>query len=47
VDNAMKLVMDAMNSRAYRDDVRICTGHVEKHWAEWPATKIRIYALEV
>lgn len=46
VDNAIKLIMDCMNKRAYKDDVRIVDAHVERHWAEWPATKIRIYVVD-
>lgn len=45
VDNALKLVMDAMNKRAYKDDVQIVEALVERHWAEWPATKIKITAI--
>jgi Holliday junction resolvase RusA-like endonuclease len=45
VDNAIKLVMDALNKRAYRDDVRIVEALVERHWADWPTTKIRISTL--
>jgi Holliday junction resolvase RusA-like endonuclease len=42
VDNALKLVMDALNKRAYKDDVQIVEATVERQWAEWPATKIAI-----
>ncbi len=45
VDNALKLVMDALNQRAYKDDVRVVEALVERHWAEWPATKIKISTL--
>jgi Holliday junction resolvase RusA-like endonuclease len=45
VDNALKLAMDALNKRAYRDDVRIVEAVVERHWAEWPATKIKLSTL--
>lgn len=45
VDNALKLVMDALNKRAYRDDVQIVTASVERIWADWPATKIKISAI--
>lgn len=45
VDNALKLVMDALNKRAYRDDVQIVEAVVERHWADWPASKIRISAI--
>lgn len=43
VDNALKLVMDALNTRAYRDDVLIARALVERQWGEWPETRIRIY----
>lgn len=42
VDNAIKLIMDALNKKAYKDDVQIVDAVVERHWAEWPATKIKI-----
>lgn len=42
VDNAIKLVMDALNSRAYRDDVRIAKATVERQWGEWPETVITL-----
>jgi len=45
VDNAIKLIMDALNKRAYRDDVQIVEAVVERHWAEWPATKVKISAI--
>ena len=45
VDNAVKLVMDALNGRAYRDDVRIVEALVERHWADWPTTKIKLFPL--
>lgn len=45
VDNAIKLIMDALNKRAYKDDVQIVEAMVERHWAEWPATKIKLTAL--
>jgi Holliday junction resolvase RusA-like endonuclease len=40
-DNAAKLIGDALNSRAWRDDVRICKFLYEREWGEWPATVIR------
>ena len=45
VDNALKLVMDALNKRAYKDDVQVVESLVERHWADWPATKIKISAI--
>ena len=45
VDNAIKLVMDALNKRAYKDDVQIVEAFVDRHWADWPATKIKIYVI--
>ena len=46
VDNALKLVMDALNSRAYRDDVLVAKVIVERDWGEWPETLIRIYGYD-
>lgn len=45
VDNALKLVCDALNSRAYRDDVRFVRARVDRDWGKWPETTIRIYTL--
>lgn len=45
VDNALKLVMDALNSRAYKDDVQIARATVERCWADWPETTIRLNEL--
>lgn len=42
VDNALKLICDALNTRAYRDDVLIAKATVERVWGEWPETTIRI-----
>lgn len=47
VDNAVKLVMDALNSRAYRDDVRIARATVERRWGDWPETIITLTPLDV
>lgn len=40
VDNALKLVMDALNTRAWRDDVRVVRALVTRAWSEWPRTEI-------
>jgi Holliday junction resolvase RusA-like endonuclease len=42
VDNALKLVMDALNRRAYRDDVDVIAASVERRWAvdNWESTVI-------
>lgn len=42
LDNAVKLVMDALNTRAYRDDVRVALVTAERRWGDWPETLIRI-----
>ena len=46
LDNALKLVMDALNSRAYRDDVLVAYATVERKWGDWPETTIRIATME-
>ncbi len=33
VDNLLKLVMDALNKRAYKDDVQITTSNQKRRWA--------------
>jgi Holliday junction resolvase RusA-like endonuclease len=40
LDNAAKLVFDALNTRAYHDDVRIAKAVVERRWGDWPETVI-------
>lgn len=42
LDNAVKLVMDALNTRAYKDDVQVASLHVDREWAEWPETIVRL-----
>jgi Holliday junction resolvase RusA-like endonuclease len=45
VDNALKLVMDALNSRAYRDDVQIASALVLRQWGELPETRIHVRSI--
>lgn len=42
VDNALKLVMDALNGRAYRDDVDVVEASVHRVWSDdgWESTTI-------
>lgn len=40
VDNALKLVMDALNTRAWHDDVRVVEAHVLRVWTDRPYTLI-------
>jgi Holliday junction resolvase RusA-like endonuclease len=42
IDNAIKLIMDALNTRAYKDDVQIVRANVRRIWGEWPVTTIVI-----
>jgi Holliday junction resolvase RusA-like endonuclease len=42
VDNGLKLVMDALNSRAYHDDVQVCRAQITREWSDWAETIIRI-----
>lgn len=45
LDNALKLVMDALNTRAYKDDVLVARAYVERIWGDWPETRIRIWEM--
>ena len=45
VDNVLKLIMDVLNKRAWRDDVMVASAHVVRKWADWPETVIHVYAL--
>lgn len=44
VDNALKLVMDALNRRAYRDDVDVISATVTRVWASdgWERSLIEL-----
>ena len=43
IDNAVKLIFDALNTRAWRDDVRIVSLQIERMWADWPRTHIHAF----
>jgi Holliday junction resolvase RusA-like endonuclease len=45
VDNALKLVMDALNTCAWTDDVRVIDAHVYRVWSEQPYTLINARSL--
>lgn len=47
IDNALKLVMDALNSQAYKDDVQIAKVTVMRHWGDWPKTVITVKELPI
>ena len=42
VDNALKLVMDALNTRAWPDDVRVVNASVERVWGPRAQTLIHV-----
>ena len=46
-DNIIKVILDALNGLAYRDDVQICRVYFEKMYAEIPETKVLIKNYEV
>lgn len=41
VDNALKLVLDSLNTRAWPDDVRIVDAHVYRCWAPVAYTSVK------
>lgn len=45
VDNALKLICDALNYRAYRDDVQIADARVRRIWGDWPETQVMLTPL--
>jgi len=45
-DNILKIIADACNGLAYRDDAQICFATVEKHYAEVPGVIVKIWELE-
>ena len=46
-DNVIKVILDALNGVAYRDDVQIYRVYLEKMYAEIPETKVLIKNYEV
>ena len=42
VDNIMKIIQDALNNVAYKDDSQIYSAYVLKFYAECPGVKIRM-----
>ena len=46
-DNIIKVILDALNGLAYRDDVQICRVYFEKMYTEIPETKVLIKNYEV
>ena len=42
VDNIMKIIQDALNNVAYKDDAQIYSAYVLKFYAECPGVKIRM-----
>lgn len=46
VDNALKLVMDALNGRAWRDDVQIVDVYVTRTWGPRAETRVEAYEFD-
>lgn len=46
LDNALKTIMDALNTRVYRDDVRVARAFVDRDWGEWPEVFIRLWQFD-
>jgi len=42
VDNAQKLIMDALNKRAYKDDVQVTTSTQRKRWSNVEGIEVTI-----
>lgn len=42
VDNALKLALDSLNTRAYKDDVQVAQVGINRVWGDWPETVIRL-----
>jgi Holliday junction resolvase RusA-like endonuclease len=40
LDNAIKLVLDALGTLAFRDDVRFVDVHATREWSTWPSSLI-------
>jgi Holliday junction resolvase RusA-like endonuclease len=46
LDNALKLVGDALNKKAWPDDVQIIRAEVSREWADYPFTAIHCSVVE-
>lgn len=46
IDNLFKIVTDALNDLAYKDDSQIVTGTVEKYYSENPRVEVEISKLK-
>lgn len=46
IDNAVKLICDALNTLAWHDDVRFVEVLCWREWGEWPSTSIVAAALD-
>lgn len=42
VDNCLKLVMDALNGRAYKDDVQIVAATIARVWSDRPGLHVQL-----
>lgn len=42
LDNCIKLLLDALNSRAYKDDVQVAEVGLVRRWGSWPETLVVI-----
>jgi len=42
IDNALKLVCDALNDCAWRDDVQIVDARVTRRWGEWSHSRLTV-----
>ena len=47
VDNALKLVMDALNTRAWHDDVQIVQAQVDRVWDQHEYTRVIARVVDV
>ena len=45
VDNAVKMIFDALNGRAYRDDVQIIDARIIRRWADEPYTSVQAWTV--
>lgn len=46
LDNAVKLIMDALNGRCYRDDVQVAWLYVVREWAPFAETLVVLTAIQ-
>ena len=46
LDNVLKIICDALNGVAYRDDTQIISARITKHYGEYPSVRVHLSSWE-